>query len=222
MKINFWTKALSYFIELPLESSHSEKNPHLSLYLSCGQLKLVTEGAIYSYGLKYYHFVESFNQLEIQNNNPKTVLILGLGMGSIPEILEKKFRIHCQYDLVDYDAEVVQLYEKYKPLSGNGQAHIYCEDGMDFIRRNGTMYDLICMDIFQDRRVPKIFETESFLKALKSRLNRQGILIYNRLAMDEEDYALNTHFFKIFSQVFSGAFIQKMAYNWMFVFRDQS
>ena len=90
---------------------------------------------------------------------------------------------------------------------------------MDFVKRNGPQYDLICMDIFQDRRVPKKFESASFLYALKSRLNPGGVLIFNRLAIDEEDKKSNALFYEVFHQLMPESVIQKMAYNWMFVFR---
>lgn len=72
-----------------IKETRSEINPELKVYLSLGRLKLITGNAIYSYEDKYINFVEAFNFINIKNKSVKGALVLGLGLGSIPYILEK-------------------------------------------------------------------------------------------------------------------------------------
>lgn len=216
--MNFIQKLCSYIYDIHLESIDTQYNHDLNLYLSNGQLKLTVPDAIYSYGLHYYHFVETFRKLKLENYNIRKVLMLGLGMGSIMQILEKRHKLTPQYDLVEYDAEMITVFCKYKDTITSSPFKIHCEDAFDYIKRSDEIYDLICMDVFNGSLVPAEFERPEFLKNLKNRLTGNGILIYNRIAMDEADVKANQKFLEIFKTIFESAFVIHCSYNSMFVF----
>lgn len=185
--------------------------------MSQGQLKLITKGAVYSYGNLYYNFRDSFQKLEISKREINDVLILGLGTGSIIQLLGQKFKLNASYDVVEIDPEVVALFEKYKKGFVSSSCNVHVADAFQYMKSNQKNYDLICMDIFCDKTVPVIFESEEFLLNLKNALNENGLLIYNRLAIDTNDQQKNESFFKIFENVFPDASILKLDFNWMFV-----
>lgn len=210
-------KFLSFLFDILLEEKSTPFNPVLKLYLSQGQLKLITKGAVYSYGNLYYNFRDSFQKLDIAKREIQNVLILGLGTGSIIQLLEQKFKLNASYDIVEIDPEVVALFKKYKKGFVSSSCNVYIADAFHYIKSNQNKYDLICMDIFCDKTVPVIFESEEFLLNLKIALNENGLLIYNRLAIDSNDLQKNESFFKIFQNVFPDASILKLDFNWMFV-----
>lgn len=212
----FW-KLLSYLFDLPLEHLSSEFNPSIHLYLSKGELKLVSHKAIYSYGLRYEHFVDAFKKIQIEYRKPEKILILGLGTGSIPHMLQNQFKVKANYDFVERDPEVIFLFEKYLEYIYTGPYRFYCEDGMKFMEENLQKYDLVCMDIFDDNLVPKKFESEKFLYLLKASLSKNGILLYNRLNADSEDHERNKHFLETFQLAFPQFRILKHDYNWIFM-----
>ncbi|MBK9108956.1 MAG: fused MFS/spermidine synthase [Saprospiraceae bacterium] len=212
----FW-KLLSYIVDIPIEQLSSEFNPTIHLFLSCGEFKLVSDTAIYSYGLKYEHFVAAFKKIKIESKNPKSILILGLGTGSIPQMLQSKFNIQANFDFVEKDPEIIFLFEKYQDYIFTGQFKCYCEDGLDFLKNSRKKYDLICMDIFEDSTIPKKFESKDFLELLKANLNVSGILLYNRLHDNSENQKKNNDFLVPFSQIFPRHLVFKHDYNWILI-----
>lgn len=208
---------LSFLFDVLLEQHETPINPSLKLYLSQGQLKLVSSNAVYSYGNHYYNFRDSFSILKLDQFNIKDILILGLGTGSILQILEQKHNIHAAFDAVELDPVIVSIFEKYKHKISKNSCKIFVEDALEFMNSNRKTYDLICMDIFNDRTVPIQFETIDFLNTLKNSLSKQGILIYNRINYNGMDQDKNELFFKLFETVFQNAGIIKLDFNWMFV-----
>jgi spermidine synthase len=165
--VSFLLKIKSYFIDTLLEERNTPQNPVLRLYLSNGQLKLCTQNAVYSYGNYYYNFRDSFTMLDISNRNIRKVLVLGLGTGSIIQLLEKKYKLRADFDAVESDPEIVDMFHKYKNLITPSDIKIFTQDAFQFIQTHVTRYDLICMDIFADNLVPEMFESTEFLMNLK-------------------------------------------------------
>lgn len=214
----FWN-LLSYLMDIPMEERSSSFNPSLQLFLSKGEFKLVSHHAIYSYGLKYYHFVEAFKKIHIQGSNIQNVLVLGLGTASIPEMLEKKFACNPRFDLVEIDAEVIFLFEKYQDYMVRGECKCYCQDGLDFLKTNKKSYDLICMDIFEDDQIPPPYETDEFLSLIHSSLLPGGWFLYNRLNVSSDDQRKNKSFYQQFCNILPGSAILATDYNWILTYR---
>ena len=208
-------KFLSYFFDIFMEETSSSFNQSLKLYLSKGQYKLVTKGAIYSFGKFYLNFVETFTLLKLENRNIKKVLILGLGMGSIIQILEKKLK--AAYVAIEIDPAIIELCNKYKSENFSADYIVIQENAFNYLCNQDKTYDLICMDIFCDQLVPPEFETHDFIKALKSSLSPKGLVIYNRLSLSADGNLKNDQVFNIFKTYFPVATIIKLDYNWMFV-----
>ena len=215
--ISRFKKFLSYGFDILLEERRSPINPELKLYLSKGQLKLVTSGAVYSYGERYTNFRDSFRLVDIQNRKPENVLILGLGMGSIMSILERNFNIQARYVGVEIDAIVRELFLKYKNEITLSPFELHTEDAGTFMKRQVKTFDLICVDLFCDRIVPERFESAEFVMQLKRALNPGGMALFNRLAVERDDIQRNNRFFETFQSIFPQSRIIKMPFNWMLV-----
>jgi spermidine synthase len=217
-KLNFWTQWKSYFKDVLIESSSTEQNPVLELYLSKGEYKLCADKAIYSFGMRYHNFVETFEQLNIAKFAPKNVLILGLGTGSILQLLEQKYFIKSHYTCIENDATIIQWYRKYIAPTITSQVIILNDDAYEYISQCNNLFDLICMDIFVDDSIPGKFESFQFSEQLYKLLSNRGILIYNRLAEKETDNKKNNQYIdSIFTKVFQNHQILKLATNWMLI-----
>ena len=92
IKPPFWKKILSYFFEFHIESAPSEINPHLYVSLNRGRYQLSTANAIYSFEDLYDNFFDAFKKVNLDQYPIKNVLVLGLGLGSIPLMLEKNLK----------------------------------------------------------------------------------------------------------------------------------
>ena len=217
MKIPFYLRILSYFQDVLIKETRSKINPELKVYLSLGRLKLITGNAIYSYEDKYINFVEAFNFINIKNKSVKGALVLGLGLGSIPYILEKKFKLQSTFTCVELDSAVIDLFEEFVLEKLNSQFNIKNDDGYNYLLNSNEKFDLICMDIFNDAKIPEKFSTLDFLKLLDSNLSIIGIIIYNRLAENQKDIELNEQFDLLFLKIFPSRKLLKLSTNWMFI-----
>jgi hypothetical protein len=191
-----WKKLLSYFFEFHIESAPSAYNPHLYVSLKNGRYQLCTAHAIYSFDDLYSNFYRAFELLDFKQLPSDEVLVLGLGLGSVPYMLEKSFQQDFSYDLVEIDANVIALAEKYglSRLQSNYMA--YQADAEIFMAQNTRSYAMICMDIFLDDLIPSAFESPVFLQQLQSALQPGGVLLYNRLYRQKEDKAKTRQFFE--------------------------
>ncbi|NBU52453.1 MAG: hypothetical protein EBS24_07505, partial [Chitinophagia bacterium] len=182
-----WQKILSYFIDLSLEKSSSPYNPYLEVLLVKGRNQLITKNAIYSFDDKYENFYTSFNKIAWQKLKAKNALILGLGLGSVIYMLENNFKKKFSYDCVEIDPEIIRLAEKYSLNKIKSPVQTFQTDAHSYVNISSQQYDLILMDVFQSAKVPGKFETIDFLNALKSILNSNGVILYNRMNISHSD-----------------------------------
>lgn len=212
----FWKIWLSHLMEIHLESTSSEYNPHLYVSLRRGRYQLSTAKAIYSYGDLYDNFSKAFQRIDLDKIPGPEVLVLGLGLGSIPIILEKKLQRHFYYTAVEVDEAVIDLASRYTLPDLESPVQIICADAYAFVMQSETQYDLICMDVFIDDAVPSPFESEEFVEQLSDLLAPGGVLLYNRLTAAIKDTRKSQQFFKqVFLPVFpEGKYINVQG-NWI-------
>ena len=101
MHIPLWKKWVSHVVPLTLETAASQQNPELTVMLDRGRLQLLSGNAIYSWDDLYHNFTIAFGTLDIEERGFQDVLILGLGLGSVPYILEKIYEQSYEYTAVE-------------------------------------------------------------------------------------------------------------------------
>ncbi len=209
-------KALwSYISDVHIESMSSDYNESMHVYLSKGRYQLCTPNAIYSYGDKYDNFTETYNQLRL-DAHIKDVLILGFGLGSIPYMLEKKFNKRYSYTGVEIDETVIYLASKYVLDELQSEVQLINTDAWNFVQQCEYRYDMICVDIFIDDKIPKIFLSHEFLESIASNLTDNGILLFNHLGMRQKDAeAAMKYHDDVFNKVFPESVALKVVDNYM-------
>ena len=211
---------MSHFFELPVADFESEHNSQLKVVLHRGRYKLLTHGAIYSYGDLYSNYRKSFERLDWKKLKIETCLILGLGLGSIPDMLVTKFNKKIRFTAVEIDEQVIQLAMEYVLLPKKINVEVFTADAASFIQWHQGRYDMICSDVFIGDRIPAELQTEEALYSMKEMLKPGGVLLYNRLSRFSPDMKASLKFRdEIFLKVFpEGGFIDVQG-NWMFVNR---
>ena len=217
----FWQRANSYFRDVEIETTESNYNDLLRVVLRRGRYQLQTRHAIYSYGDLYNNFRKTFEKISITNLPIKTVLILGVGLGSIPFMLEKKFGKIYSYTGVEIDGTVLQLAQKYVLNDLKSPMSIHLTDAEIFVSMCREKFDLICMDVFIDDKVPSGCETTTFLQQLKKLLTPgTGILLYNKLAATPSDRSRSSLFLETqFKKIFKDADFIEIAGNYILINR---
>jgi spermidine synthase len=217
-----WKKWLSYLFELHVESAPSAHNPHLYVSLKQGRYQLSTANAIYSHEDLYTNFLQAFQRIRLDELPIEEVLVLGLGLGSVPFMLERTLGKHYYYTAVEIDENVIDLANRYCLNQLDSPVTTICADAYAFLLQSEQQYDLICMDIFLDDVVPLPFESLEFLEALRESLTPQGLLLYNRLARTPEDRELSRAFFEgPFRAAFPDATFLDVSNNWILLNRSQ-
>jgi predicted membrane-bound spermidine synthase len=218
-----WKRLLSYFFEFHIESAPSDYNPHLYVSLKQGRYQLSTANAVYSYDDLYDNFSRSFHKIDLDQLNVESVLILGLGLGSIPFMLEKIFQKQYHYTMVEIDESVIYLAQKYVLDGLTSGKQIICADAHSFVMQCQEKFDLVCMDIFLDATIPTVFEDSEFLEALKNLVKPCGLLMYNRLASNDADIEkTNVFYHRTFQSVFPQGTYLDVGGNWMLLDKKQA
>jgi spermidine synthase len=213
-----WKIWCSYLFPLTLETSSSDLNPNLAVVLYRGRLQLLSGNAIYSWDDLYRNFRIAFEKLHIEDKPYHDALILGLGLGSIPYMLEKHFGCQYAFTAVEIDEAVADLANRYSLYRLESPIDIITADAQVFVELCDETYDLIAIDIFQDDLVPYQFETLEFLQACAALLKPGGMLLFNRLHNHDGNSAPTERFYQdVFKQVFPRSRAIDTDGNWILV-----
>jgi spermidine synthase len=211
-------KIISYLIPIKMESVESKVSGRLEVFLNQGRYSLCTAHAMYSFEDLYHNFLNSFKKISLDRIGIKNVLVLGVGLCSVPLILEKKFLKKYKYAAVDIDAEVIKLAKKYATPKLESEIEFFCEDAFEFVKKRSKYYDLIIVDLFIDDLVPEQFEQEEFMEHLKQISTEKALIMYNRVTTNEAAIDKTNYFFEhIFKKVFKEATMLDLGTNKMFL-----
>ena len=211
----WWQRWWSYLSPVRIEAVDSDVNDNLELLLVRGRMQLCTANAVYSYENRYENFRQTFQKLELSGLEGGKVLVLGLGLGSIVQMLEEQQKEY-DYTVVELDEDVIYLAEKYVLSKLNAKVQTICSSGEAFCQNTLDKYDLVCMDIFIDDWIPDGCLTLPFCQSLKSLLNERGLVIFNTPAFDKKSARNSKLFFKNrFLRVFKDAHLLDVHKNYM-------
>jgi spermidine synthase len=115
------------------------------------------------------------------NPRPQSVLIVGLGGGTLPRVL-RQLLPDTRIDVVEIDPAVERVASRYFGFTTSDKTHVIESDGRVYVKRalRGTQrYDLIMLDAFDHEYIPEHLLTQEFLQEVKSLLAPGGVLAAN-------------------------------------------
>jgi spermidine synthase len=187
IRIAFHQKLLSYLQAVSLKRSRSDISGCLELLLYRNQFQLLTEGAFYSDGDRYYPAVAVAKHLKEFLPAVKSVLVLGAGLGSIVHVMRARgYDPRCT--LVEKDKTVLRWALE---ILGEGDARKIepvCRDAESFMAQNERKYDLVFVDVFKGRAVPDFVTTPLFLMQCRDSLSPGGRLALNYIEVDKHEW----------------------------------
>lgn len=113
--------------------------------------------------------------------DPKRVLIVGLGGGTLPMALRELFP-ELTIDVVEIDPAVTRVAEKFFGFKRDAKLNVYEEDGRVFVKkaiRASTKYDIVMLDAFEDEYIPEHMSTREFLLEVKQILTPDAVVAAN-------------------------------------------
>lgn len=153
------------------------------------------------------------------NPQPRSVLIVGLGGGSLPRALEQVLPgVHI--DVVEIDPAVVRVAGRYFDFKPSERVRVIEADGRVYVKRalrQQQRYDLIMLDAFDHEYIPEHLLTQEFLREVKTLLAPGGVLAANTFSSSR----LYDHESTTYAAVF-GTFFNLKSQNRVILYRDGS
>ena len=121
------------------------------------------------------------------NPDPKNMLMIGLGGGTIASVLMEIYP-DLKMDLVEVDEAVVKVAHEFFDFKATGNANVLTLDGRVFARRalvDNQKYDLIILDAYNGDYIPEHLMTREFLTDVKALLTDNGIVVANTFAVSK-------------------------------------
>ncbi|MCU0284902.1 MAG: fused MFS/spermidine synthase [Acidobacteria bacterium] len=119
--------------------------------------------------------------------NPQSVLVLGLGGGSIPMMFYHACP-NIRIDVVEIDPVIYEVAEKYFNFISDSRVTVYIDDASHFLKNNGAQYDIIIMDAFIGQRQKSTLTTSDFFLAASKHLNPEGLFVTNLMTKYEKRF----------------------------------
>jgi spermidine synthase len=111
-------------------------------------------------------------------DEPKRVLVVGLGGGTIPSFLRKHYP-GMVIDAVDIDPDVVDVAKQFFGFREDATMHAYVDDGRQFIEKCKAPYDIIFLDAYGSEDIPYHMATKEFLEAVRRAIAPNGVVAGN-------------------------------------------
>ena len=165
-----------------LEERQSKYNGCLRVIRSLGFGTYIQAGGLtQSGGIVETIWRSTLQRVKSERAKVKNVLILGLGGGTIAELIGKKWP-EAEITGVDIDPVMIELGKKYLRL-GQTEVEIKIGDAYDYITQKSKLktYDLVIIDLYNGDEYPKKFETENYIQLIRKVLPSDGVAVFNRL-----------------------------------------
>jgi len=121
------------------------------------------------------------------NNDPKRILIIGLGGGTMSNTLHELYP-QAVIQNVEIDPAVIKVARKYFDFFENEHITSKVQDGRIFVKRAALKqqkYDWIILDAFNGEYIPEHLLTVEFLQETKQLLSEDGVLSANTFSISE-------------------------------------
>lgn len=202
-QISKFTKLLSYLFPQRIDIAEGHGGAILEVVVNNGKLMLNANHSNYSFGGLHLIFEQLFDQLEIGKYDIKKVLLLGLGAGSVVDLLVNKHGLKGEITGVELDGRVIDFAKKYFEIEKYSHLKIVHADAFEYVQHCNEKFDLIVVDLFVGDTVPEAFSGEAFIQNLRKVANEKCFVAYNKMTDNvkhkEELKLLSEKFDRVFT-----------------------
>jgi spermidine synthase len=142
-----------------------------------------------------FNFTKMMSAALYLDPNPKDILIVGLGGGTLASTLSKLLP-EARIDAVEVDKAVINVADKFFNVRPSERLAIFEADGRTFVKRQigKKTYDLVMLDAFDDEYIPEHMLTREFLNEVRQVMKPAGVLAANTFSnSDLYDYETATY-----------------------------
>lgn len=142
-----------------------------------GKKQLNSKNANYSYGPLQRILKFGLEQIDLKKVD--SVLILGMGGGSVVETLRSDFNFKKSITAVEIDPVIIAIADTEFGIEENKSLKIHCTDAYKFVKTNTEVFDLIIVDLYIDLNIPNKLLSLKFWNALLNSKSSKGQIIFN-------------------------------------------
>jgi spermidine synthase len=185
--MNEWIQlAGSYIWGQRLATYQSKVSGKLEVWMVNGKLVLNSAHANQSYDSLHHVFAHVFEEIQLANQPVRNALLLGLGVGSVPAIIEEELIMNCRITAIEKDPLMIELGKKYFDLKRFKHLQIILDDALHYVESCKKQFELIIIDLFVDNHVPEPFTNKKFLSDLNRLLTKEGFVLFNMIVQTPE------------------------------------
>ncbi len=151
-----------------------------------------------------FEYVQAMAAALVLVDDPKRVLVVGLGGGTLPSFLRKHYP-GMIIDTVDIDPGVVDVAKRFFGFREDAIMRTYVEDGRKFIEECKDPYDIIFLDAYGGEDIPYHMATKEFLEAVRQATAAKGVVASNILRA--ADNRLHDDMVRTYQEVFDPVYI---------------
>jgi len=130
----------------------------------------------------HFEYIDYFFQAFVLNPDIQNTLMLGLGGGSAPKLMQLYFP-QVNVDVVEIDPVVYDVAKEYFYFKPSEKTLVTIQDARVFLRRTDKIFDLIIMDAYTSNKygsyIPFHLATREFFEVVDSHLSDDGIFAFN-------------------------------------------
>lgn len=120
-----------------------------------------------------------FGLTKVDLTSVDTILLLGLGGGSVIKTLREDFDFSGSITAVELDNTIIDIAAKEFQIYSNSKLEIIYNDAFEFVKKNQRLFDLIIIDLFIDNLVPEVFYSTRFWENISKSIQKSGCFIFN-------------------------------------------
>jgi len=197
---------------------HSPINGPIKVVRVFDRPRLIINNMIQSGGMVKKIWEKAVSKFKQDNPQAKVknILIIGLGCGNCAFSLQKHFP-KVKMTGVEIDKHVINMAKCYFNLASIKNLNIAIADGVKYVARKAKQkkpqkYDLIIIDVYLGKKMPKPFRTKKFFNNLTKLLNQDATVIFNHLFFKHHKQNAKD-FIKTLEPIFSRISLQRTAAN---------
>jgi len=203
-QISKLTKVLSYLFPQRIDAAEGHGGAFLEVVVNNGKMMLNANHSNYSFGGLHLIFEQLFDQIAIGKYDIKKVLLLGLGAGSVVDLLVNKHALKCEIIGVELDPTVIDFAKKYFEIDKYKSLKIIQADAYEFVQNCDEKFDLIVVDLFVGDTVPEVFTSNSFIMNLRKLTHEKCCVAFNKMTDSTKHKEELKSLSATFNQVFPG------------------
>ncbi|WP_417859631.1 spermidine synthase [Winogradskyella sediminis] len=142
-----------------------------------GKKHLNSKNANYSYGS--LQRILKFGLEKVEFSKINSILILGMGGGSVIKTLRNHFNYTNSIEAVEIDPVIIDIAKSEFGIVENDHLKIHCADAFHFVETNTKVFDLIIIDLYIDLLVPDQFLSTAFWDYILKTKSSKGSLLFN-------------------------------------------